>query len=262
MQPGNQICQDHPSRSILRSYDGERVRGKSYQPTCDLFAPKYTLPQWLVAVSHSSRTSFKLHARPSPGPPPHIPRPFSLPAPDLLPAGLTRAAAAGRAGRSCPSATRSRSSWRRCRWGGGRWPAWRPATVGRRPPRAPRPEPSAGSRGTPPHSEGGQTWHRWQGSTRGAALRKIHLSQLSASNNTLILKTWPSLASNNLILTRFKTPRSFLENLCTSSKKILFLTAVYQSRLPDTAYEVFSQMGLPLLTGLALHCSPGWYLGR
>ena len=97
----------------------------------------------------------------------------------------------------------------------------------------------------------------------GELLSERYISvTLSASNNTLILKTWPSLASNNLILTRFKTPRSFLENLCTSSKKILFLTVVYQSRLPDTAYEVFSQMGLPLPTGLALHCSPGWYQGR
>ena len=44
-QPENQICQGHPSRSNPRSNDGERARGKTYKPICDLFAPKDSLPK-------------------------------------------------------------------------------------------------------------------------------------------------------------------------------------------------------------------------
>ena len=57
-----QICQGHPSRSNPSSKDGERARGKSYRPICDLFAPKDSLPKWLAAARKPelSRSSFKV----------------------------------------------------------------------------------------------------------------------------------------------------------------------------------------------------------
>ena len=54
--------QTWPSRSISRSKDGERARGKSCWPICDLFAPKDSLPKWLAAARKPdlSRSSFKV----------------------------------------------------------------------------------------------------------------------------------------------------------------------------------------------------------
>ena len=81
-------------------------------------------------------------------------------------------------------------------------------------------------------------------------------------DSTSILTVWPLMTSNDLISTRVSATESFRKSPGTNSRKNcpVFLEK-FVSRLPDTSFEVCWQIGLPLPTGSALHCSPGWSTG-
>ena len=73
---------------------------------------------------------------------------------------------------------------------------------------------------------------------------------------TSILTAWPSMTSNDLILSRVKTIKPFPKTVARVPKKKSCFSKSFANRLQDKSFEAFWQMRLPLPAGSALHCSP------